>query len=122
MLLNRFKKISILIFSVYILAGWTTIPQFHSEEDFCQIYGSVFFVDNAADAEYTVYVEDEESFANISVYLEESPSYADIPGHWYSTPDPYLADVRIYISDNIAEADFTIAFTETESFAGCNDQ
>ena len=46
---------------------------------------------------------------------------ADTPGKWYAVSDRFLADYNIYVTENISESDFTIAYTDVESFSGCND-
>lgn len=103
------------------LVGWkNTTPQQSYEDVPCNIYGNIFLTNSAKNAQFVVYVESEESFADLVVFKESEASYADIPGHWLITEELVLSDYSIYITENISEADFTIAFTETESFAGCD--
>lgn len=89
--------------------------------DKCQIFGSIYLTSKAAEADFVVFEESEETFANLVVYKETILSYANEPGKWYFVDDPRLADYYIFIAPNIAQADFTVAFTDVESFAGCND-
>jgi len=121
MLLSRFKHLLGLISLLIISLGWTPSNPTKSVNNFCEIYGIIYFAENKTNADYIVFVEDQETFANVVVYMESSLSYADAPGHWVEGSQKHLSDAIIYVTDNISEADFTIAYTDIESFAGCND-
>lgn len=86
---------------------------------YCDLYGTVFVEEVAAFADYRVYVEDIESFANMVVYREEVESFADRPGFWFFTDVKAFADFTIAIEPNQGLADFTMAYTDFRSAAGC---
>ena len=92
-----------------------------SEVNYCKIYGSICYVKKSSEADFVVFVESEEAFANLVVFKEMNFSYANQVGKWHFVDDVRLADYRVYLTKNISESDFTIAFTETESFAGCGN-
>lgn len=121
MLLRRFKNNILFILILVLFGSWVKPASTAvSEENPCEVFGNIYFVSESKNAHYVVYVQEEESFADLVIFKEEDFSYADREGHWFITEEIVLADRRIYITDNIAEADFTIAYTETESFAGCD--
>ncbi|RJE71626.1 hypothetical protein BGP76_05930 [Reichenbachiella sp. MSK19-1] len=91
------------------------------QDDPCQIYGKVYYETRDPNrADYRVYVEESESFADVVVYEETNALYADRPGHWARVDNPGFANIYIYLERNRSLADFSIYYTETESFAGCN--
>lgn len=87
----------------------------------CQVYGAIYFSDKAAVADFVVFEESQETFADLVIFKESNFGYADEIGKWYEVGDPILADYIIYVSKNISESDFTIAYTDIESFSGCNE-
>lgn len=87
--------------------------------DICQLYGAVYVEQQAAFADYRVFKEDIESFAKLVVYREEAEDFADRPGFWYFTDVKAFADFTIAYEPNQGLADFTIAFTDFRSAAGC---
>lgn len=86
----------------------------------CDLFGTVYFVKDKLDADFTVYLEETESFANLVVYREDNALYADQSGVWFITDRLGLAQYRVYVETIKGRADFTIHYTETRSFAGCN--
>jgi hypothetical protein len=56
----------------------------------------------------------------VVVFKETSSAFADKVGKWHTVDNIKLADFYIYVTKNSSEADFTIAYTDVESFAGCN--
>lgn len=88
--------------------------------DPCEIYGKVYIISDPNRADYRVYVEDSESFCDVIVFKEQSALYADNPGHWTFVENSGLANVWVYIEKNKDMADFSIYYTDYESFAGCN--
>lgn len=124
MLSKDFKTITyfILIPLVFLSMGWKPVssPVHRTNGIHCRIFGSIFLTNKAGEADFVVFVEDQESFADLVVFPENSAGFAQSEGHWYTVDEPFLSDFRIYITANISEADFTIAYTDIESFAGCN--
>jgi hypothetical protein len=102
------------------LGSWLPSSSQTKTVDYCQVYGSIYFTSKAADADFVVFVESQESFANVVIFKELAPNYANQIGKWHLVEDARLADYNIFISPNMSQSDFTIAFTDTESFAGCN--
>ncbi|PIB37054.1 hypothetical protein BFP72_17410 [Reichenbachiella sp. 5M10] len=88
--------------------------------DPCEIYGKVYFSPDPRQADFSVYVEETESFADVIVFEEANALYADRAGHWSTVPNRGMADVYIYLERNRSLADFSIYYTDYESFAGCN--
>lgn len=104
-----------------VFGSWKTLaPKTSSLQPPCEVFGNIYFVTQSKNADYVIFVQTEEAFADVVIYKEEEFAYADRSGHWYVTEDILLSDSRVFITENIAEADFTIAYTETESFAGCD--
>lgn len=124
MLSKDFKIIPFLVGIPLVLMsmGWTPVssPQHNTNGVHCQLFGSVFFTKKAGEADFVVFVEEQESFADLVVFPETSAGFAVSQGHWHRVEEPFLSDFRIYITANLSEADFTIAYTDIESFAGCN--
>ena len=87
----------------------------------CRVYGTVYYTKTNANADFVVFVESEETFADLIVFKESNLSYADNPGKWFEVGSPALADYIICVSKNMSESDFTIAYTDVEAFAGCNN-
>lgn len=85
----------------------------------CKIYGRIFVVDQKNLADYKIYEEDTEAFANLVVFKQENKFYADKNGQWYFTKDKSEADFWVFFVEQKGQSDFTIAYTPTESFAGC---
>lgn len=87
----------------------------------CQVYGTIYITTSPGEADFVVYVESEEIFADLVVFKESNLSFADKEGSWFEVESPALADYIICLTTNISESDFTIAYTDSESFAGCNE-
>ncbi len=103
-----------------LLTFFLSIGSDGSALDPCKVYGKIYEVDNAGLADYIVYIEDSEAFADLLVFEHENPLYADRPGQWAFVENRSFANVYIYFETRKSRADFSIAFIETESFAGCN--
>ena len=88
----------------------------------CQVYGSVYEVDEAYLADLIVYEELSEVTADIVVYEQQNRLYADKPGMWYFEDKEDFAHFKIYFTPKKSEADFVVFFTEFESFSGCQDE
>lgn len=87
--------------------------------DYCEIFGSVYVETIRNKAHYRVYIEKDETLANLSVYKQSIDLYADKPGNWHFVDNRAFADFTIFIETQKGSQDFTISYTETESFAGC---
>jgi hypothetical protein len=86
----------------------------------CNIYGSVYFVKDKFQADFSVYIEETESFADLVVFREDNALYADKSGVWFIANKIGLADYRVYIETIKGRANFSIHYTDNRSFAGCN--
>ena len=106
-----------LLLSILIVFSGNIPPQ----KNYCNIFGSVFIVDNPKEADFRVYIEDSEGSADVWVYDIEEKLFADRPGLWYFTNQKAFSDFTIYIEKDKYLADFSIYYTDAESFAGCND-
>jgi len=89
--------------------------------DPCKLYGSVFVEKDRINATFRVYIDTTSSFANVNVFKQNNKLYADKVGQWYFTTVRDFADFSIYLEANKALADFVISYTNSETFAGCND-
>lgn len=85
----------------------------------CKIFGKIFIVTDKRQADYKIYEEETEAFAQLVVFKQENRFYADKQGQWFFTKDKTEADFWVYFVDSKGLSDFTIAYTQTESFAGC---
>lgn len=119
----KMLKITLAILSLGLLTGVAPVPASPSSKavpaEHCELYGAVYIEETSAFADYKVYVEDIESFAKLVVYKENVESFADRPGFWYFTDVKAFADFSISIEQNQGFADFTIAYTDFRSAAGC---
>lgn len=87
--------------------------------DPCKIFGAIYIEKDKYYADFKVYIEENDAFANIAVFKHANRFFADRSGQWYITPNKQEADFWIYIEPNKGMADFSIAYIDTESFAGC---
>ena len=90
-----------------------------AQNGWCQLSGAVFVDSNPTRAQYRVYIEESESFADLLVFKTINALFADKPGLWFFTSSRAQASVGIILVKERAQADFSIHFVETESFAGC---
>ncbi|MEQ6121316.1 DUF6150 family protein [Reichenbachiella sp. MALMAid0571] len=88
--------------------------------DPCKIFGVVYVEKNPRYAHFKVYEESSEAFADILIFEEENRLYADKQGLWSFTDKKEFADFYIYWEKQKGLADFSVYFTDFESFAGCN--
>lgn len=91
-----------------------------SPQDYCNVYGAVYVETDRRRADYLVFEEQNEAFADLLIFREASRAYADREGIWYFTKNRGMADVTIFYVKEKGQAHFSINFTDTESFAGCN--
>jgi hypothetical protein len=115
----NFKTLIILPL-LLVLGSWSNPSPLNPLLNYCAVYGNIFLTDKASKADFVVFIESQESFADLVVFKERSSAYANQTGKWCFVEDGRLADYYIYITKNISEADFSIAYTDTESFIGCN--
>lgn len=85
----------------------------------CNLYGTVFIENNPNDAHFIVYVEETEGLADMLVYQEDNRLFADRKGIWFFTKNRGLSDFSVYFEREKNRADFTIFYTEVQTFAGC---
>lgn len=88
--------------------------------NYCELFGSVYVSSTKNQGDYKVFVENSEAFADLLIFEEDNELFADESGKWYFVKDRSFADFTIYITTVKRESDFTIYYTESESFAGCN--
>lgn len=104
------------LFSLFLLPDSKSLPQI----DPCDIYGKIYIEPNPRYAHFKVYEDDSEAFADMIIFEEENSLYADEVGHWSFVDDRDFADVYIYFEKDRNLADFSVYYTDYESFAGCN--
>ncbi|WP_109831628.1 DUF6150 family protein [Reichenbachiella versicolor] len=103
-----------------ILSFWLHFIVPNAAIDPCKVYGQIYEVELEGMADYIVYIEDSEYSADLVVYEHENSLYADHPGQWHFVENKRFANAYVYFTKRKNMADFIIAFTDTESFAGCN--
>jgi hypothetical protein len=87
--------------------------------DVCRIFGAVYEEKNPRYADYRVHVEESEDFSDLVVFRQDNRLFADRAGLWFFTDKKEFADFSVYFDKQRGTADFSISFTDTESFAGC---
>ncbi len=105
------------ILTLFLFCGFCS--QASAQKAWCQLKGPVFVDTNPSRIQYRVYLEESESFADVLVFKSPNLLFADAPGKWYFTPSRAEANTFIMIVKERSQADFSIHFIETESFAGC---
>lgn len=93
-----------------------------AQPPFCKLSGAFFEESDPARIQYRVYLEETEAFADLVVFKSENALFADKPGLWYFTRSRAEATWFIAFVKEREKADFSVFFTETESFAGCQTQ
>lgn len=109
---NLLKKL------LFLPLFWLITQTAQAQTKPCQIFGTVFLTEIAQEADFVVFIE-EDVTPDLTVYVPANRLYADSPGKWYFVKEKPFADYRIFITDNRHYANFTIAYTEVEEFAGC---
>lgn len=89
---------------------------------YCQLKGPVFVESNPTRAQYRVYLEDSESFADVLIFKASNSLFADQPGLWFFTEARAQSVFSVLFVKDRSQADFSIHYIETESFAGCQNQ
>ena len=117
----RFLKLNMLFLGLIFLSTASGMLKKESfqQNRFCHIYGSIAVVDDPRRAQYKVYIEESEGLADIVVFEEEIRLYADRQGIWHFMKNPGLADYVVYFEENKFFSDFSITYTDIESFARC---
>ena len=54
----------------------------------CQVFGTIYFSDKAAIADFVVFEESQEAFADLVIFKEDNLSFANVEGKWYEVTDP----------------------------------
>jgi hypothetical protein len=110
---------------IFITTAFLSIPLragvAESCDEYCHIFGAIYFTQTSGEADFNVFVQEDESFADELVYLEENELFADGAGHWYITDVPGFARYKVYLVEEEGHADFSIFYTDSESFVGCDD-
>ena len=88
-------------------------------EDYCDIYGLVYFEENKNYAHALVYIEEDETISDLLVFKEDNRLFADEKGIWYITDNPSLANYRLHKVQEKRFADFSITYIEDRAFVGC---
>lgn len=98
---------------------WFLQKSYGQSQAYCQLKGPVFIETNAARAQFRVYLEESESFADLLVFKTTNALFADKPGLWFFTPSRAQASFSILLVKERSQADFSVHYIDTESFAGC---
>lgn len=119
-MLNILKYAGRAVLVAFLLVPLNTSSVFSSQVDFCRVFGAVYLESSPQYADYRVFVEDSEAFCDVVVFKADNRLFADRPGLWFFTETKAFADFSICFEKERGLADFTVYFTDTESFAGCN--
>jgi hypothetical protein len=115
------RKYSTIIAFLFLATSLSSVVVKNNFETFCDVWGAIYLTENAAEADFKVYVHDDEAFADVLIFKEDQELFADRTGHWYMTSYRGFAKYSVFLVEDEGFADFTVYFTETESFAGCYD-
>ena len=85
-----------------------------------KLYGSVYFTNSSAFADFSVYVTNSSVFSDLNVYLTGSSIFASSCGLWYQTTSSVFADFSVYVTNSSAFSDFSIYLANSSIFAGMN--
>ena len=118
MLIQYTRRVALIILLLIIGSSPSV---FSGQVEFCKLFGAVYVVDNAREADFRVYEEESEAFCDIKVFEVESRVYADREGLWHFTDTKAFADFTIYFEPKKGLSEFSVYFIDVESFAGCND-
>jgi len=88
-------------------------------DDYCQIFGIIYFEKNKHEAHATVYFEEDEPQANLLVFKEDNRLFADEEGIWYVTDNPALANYKLFVTKEKRFADFSVNYIDDRAFVGC---
>ena len=104
----------LLLLSFFVLNTST-----ETQQRYCSLHGSVYITKDRALADFIVY-KDTEAFSDFLVYEEENRLYATEEGIWFFVENRGLADFSVYFTNSKSQAHFTMAFTDSPTFAGCD--
>jgi hypothetical protein len=114
------NKLLIIPFLVVVFLFILTDAELKAQSSqICNLHGTVFIEDNPKNAHFIVYVEETEGLADMLVYQEDNRLFADRKGIWFFTNNRGLSDFSVYFEREKNRADFTIFYTEVQTFAGC---
>ncbi len=102
-----------------ILFIFLSVSAFAQRFGACQVYGKIYVVTQKSLADARIFIEDSEGLADVVVYQQSNKFYADKSGQWFFTIDKREANFWVYFEPVKGHADFSIYYTDTESFAGC---
>ena len=88
-------------------------------DDFCQVYGIIYFEKNKNYADALVYLEEDETRADLLIFKEDNRLFADEEGIWYITDNPTLANYKLYVVKEKGYADFSVNYIDDRAFVGC---
>lgn len=97
----------------------TVSPAKTAQIDPCQVFGAIYIEEYPENAQFLVYEEESEAFARIQIFEEDNRLMANETGKWYFTDTRDFARYSVYFVEKKINADFSVYFTDFESFAGC---
>lgn len=99
---------------------WLCTALVQPRNPYCDVFGVMVEVDRVSQADFIVYEEESENFSDIIVFDQDNRLFANRPGHWHFVRDEKFARYRLFFTTDRDQADFSVFFTDFESFAGCN--
>lgn len=112
-------KIKIVTFLILVYLVFSSSKSNSHIDDYCNIYGIIYFEKSKIYADALVYIEEDESLANLLVFKEDNRLFADEQGVWYITDNPSLANYRLFKVSEKRFADLSITYIEDRAFIGC---
>ncbi|MGD1839469.1 MAG: hypothetical protein ACFB0B_01010 [Thermonemataceae bacterium] len=111
--------LKILFLGWWLLEAVSTSYTTKTPVDPCEVYGNIYIDETDAFAHCRVALVEDEVSAQLPVFIENNSLFANESGKWHLVSSRGLADYIVYVEKSSVQADFTIFFTETASFAGC---
>jgi hypothetical protein len=108
------------LLTIFLLLGTLLTNAGSLRQDKCKVFGAIYITKIKSEANVIVYLEESEGLADLKVFKVDNPFSATKSGLWQVTETKAMCDFVVYIEKEIkSQADFTIAFTSGEAFAGC---
>ena len=107
------------LLSLSILLALTSFTSKNYVDDYCKVFGIIYFEQNKYKADAIVYIEEDETQADLLVFKEDNRLFADEEGVWYITDNPSLANFRLFKTTEKRFADFSVTYIEDRAFVGC---
>jgi hypothetical protein len=86
----------------------------------CHVFGQIYIEPDPKLAQYKVFIEQSEYAADIVIFKENNQLFADTEGKWFMTDNIYFANYTVCFVSDKKQAQFSVYFTDIDSYARCN--